>query len=360
MKIGQESFEALFNKLQDQRDNMRDYLTTTKSIAYHTDENGVSRMTITTGDNKVAQYGVTELAQRQIAERLKIPYRYYDLMRVQQPTLLDQNVNTWFDARTEKRFVRTLYGDVRAFLSDRYQRIDNLEIAFKVLQILNEQVDWAQASCEVTDNHLYIKVISNQVKEEVVPGDLVKAGFVVSNSEVGLGCVKVEPLVYRMVCSNGMIIPDQRLRKYHVGQRQGIEDDFAIELFREETIAKSNEAFLMKVEDILHGALNEKLFRQTIERFRIAKQETIDVDPVETVKTVGDNLGLNEEEKIKVSANYLSEEDYTKYGLANAITKTANTMKDYERATDFERLGGDVLMTDLRTLLRNVDSRKVK
>ena len=81
---------------------------------------------------------------------------------------------------------------------------------------------------------------------------------------------------------------------------------------------------------------------------------------METVKTVGDNLGLNEEEKIKVSANYLSEEDYTKYGLANAITKTANTMKDYERATDFERLGGDVLMTDLRTLLRNVDSRKVK
>lgn len=38
------------------------------------------------------------------------------------------------------------------------------------------------------------------MKPEIVPGDIVQAGFVVSNSEIGLGALKVEPLVYRLIC----------------------------------------------------------------------------------------------------------------------------------------------------------------
>ena len=360
MKLGQVDYRALLTKLKDERDNMRDYLTNTKNLAFHTDENGTSRMTIETANNTVAQYGITELAERQLAERLKIPTKYYDYMKTNQPTLLDNNVNTWLQEKPEKRFVRTLHGNVRAFLSDRYQRIDNLEIALKALQVLNENKDFTTGSLEVTENHLYIKVISERFTDEIAKGDAVQAGFVVSNSEVGLGCVKIEPLIYRLVCTNGMILPDRMHKKYHVGQRQSFEDDYAIEMFRAETIETSNKAYLMKVEDILRGALNERIFRDTVAKMRKANEVTIDVDPVETVKALGENMLLTEAERIKISANYMNDENFTQYGLANAVTKTANTTADYERATELERMGGYVLDMDIETMLKNVDGRSKK
>src|SRR5688572_31709274 len=39
--------------------------------------------------------------------RSQIPARYYDRMRVEQPKLLADNVNTWFGARSEERLIRS-------------------------------------------------------------------------------------------------------------------------------------------------------------------------------------------------------------------------------------------------------------
>lgn len=40
-------------------------------------------------------YGVTPLARRQLSDKLKIPYAYFERMREEQPVLLDRNVNTF-------------------------------------------------------------------------------------------------------------------------------------------------------------------------------------------------------------------------------------------------------------------------
>lgn len=182
--------------------------------------------------------------------------------------------------------------NLKRFLSNRYQRIDNLEIAQVALAVLSEHDDFAMGSLEVTEQHLYIKVIS--------------------------------------------------------------------ELFRKETIATSNKAYLMKIEDVIRGALNEQIFRATVEKMRKANTTTIDIDPEETVKSLSHTLPLSEPERIRVTDNYIEDENFTQYGLANAVTKTANKTKDYERATELERLGGIVLDTDIKALLKKVDSRKLK
>ena len=53
-----------------------------------------------------------------------------------------------------------------------------------------------------------MKVVNKKLKAEVAVGDAVQAGFVISNSEVGLGSVKIEPLIYRLVCKNGLVLKD--------------------------------------------------------------------------------------------------------------------------------------------------------
>src|SRR3970040_5988 len=80
-------------------------------------------------------YGITNLARRQLADKLKIPFTYFERMRTEQPALLDRNVNTWLQTDNERRMIRTLDGQVRAVLSDRYRRLDNFDLAENVLPL---------------------------------------------------------------------------------------------------------------------------------------------------------------------------------------------------------------------------------
>ena len=100
-----------------------------------TDEDGGLKLIVDSrqGDG---EYGVTGLARRQLADKLKIPFAYFERMRTEQPQLLDRNVNTWLQSDGDRRMIRTLDGQVRAVLSDRYRRLDNFDLAENVLPIL--------------------------------------------------------------------------------------------------------------------------------------------------------------------------------------------------------------------------------
>ena len=103
-------------------------------------------------------------------------------MQNEAPALLDQNINTWLEQKPERRMIRVLDEKLRAFLSDRYRRLDNLELCATVLPVIQEMNGTSIESCEVTSTHLYLKVVNRRLKAEVKVGDVVQAGFVVSNS----------------------------------------------------------------------------------------------------------------------------------------------------------------------------------
>jgi hypothetical protein len=167
----------------------------------------------------VQRYGITPLARRQLAEKLKIPYAYFERMRTEQPALLDRNVNAWLEREEgERQLLRTLDGKVRAVLSERYRRLDNYDLLEHVLPTLQRLPDARLESVELTETRLYLKVVTPSIALEVAPGDVVQAGVVVSNSEVGCGMLSVQPLAFRLVCSNGLIASDRMLRKTHVGR----------------------------------------------------------------------------------------------------------------------------------------------
>ena len=233
MKQGIKTIQNLYEELERQREARQDLIADTRSLKVNS-TNGLTMMSVATGDD-VLSYRLGEIAHRQLAERLGIPYKYYERMRLDYPELLDQNINGWLARTPEKRMLRTLDGKLRAFLSDRYRRLDNLELVDHVLPVLAEMKGCDIVSCDVTETHLYMKIINKALKTEVVPGDVVQAGFVISNSEIGLGALKVEPLVYRLICKNGMISKDYSHKKYHTG-RQVDDTDNAYELYSDATL----------------------------------------------------------------------------------------------------------------------------
>ena len=179
MKSGR-SLVDLAQELERQLATKKDMVVPSSLMLYRTSEQGVSSVDIDE-QTGVQTYGITELARRQLADKLKIPYAYFERMRTEQPHLLDRNVNTWLqEDDADKRLIRTLDGHVRAVLSDRYRRLDNFDLAENVLPILQRLPEARFESVELTETRMYLKVVTPSVRYEIAPGDVVQAGVVIS------------------------------------------------------------------------------------------------------------------------------------------------------------------------------------
>jgi hypothetical protein len=154
---------SLALELQRQLATKQDLIVPSSLLQCHTDQGGELKMIVDTKRGDGGEYGVTDLARRQLAEKLKIPFAYFERMRTEQPGLLDRNVNTWLQTDSERRMIRTLDGRVRAVLSDRYRRLDNFDLAENVLPIL-QRLDGARfESVELTETKMYLKVVTPRV-----------------------------------------------------------------------------------------------------------------------------------------------------------------------------------------------------
>src|SRR6266487_5795979 len=197
----------------------------------------------------------------------------------------------------ERRMVRTLEGNARAFLSDRYRPLDHDEILERVLPALGEfDLDWMQSSLEITDQRLYMKLVNPRVQADVKVGDTLQAGVLVTNSEVGMGSFSVTPLVFRLVCRNGMIRQDFARRKYHTGARLGSNGEM-YEYYRDDTVRARNEATVLEMRDLIRGALSDAVFGKIVDNLRESAIIRIAGDPIKAVEQVQSRFSLSINEK---------------------------------------------------------------
>lgn len=301
----------------------------------------------TTPGAVVGMFPINDIAHNQIAQRLEIPAKYYNRMLREAPGLHAANVNHWLENNPEQRLVRTLDGRARAFLSDRYQRIENEQIANVVLPILLDEPEVRIESCQITESRLYIKAVFPRIAGEVKKGDVVQSGVVISNSEVGQGAVRIEPMIFRLVCLNGAIINDARFMARHVGGRIGSEDSNIAEILSDEALKADDHAILLKTRDVVRASFDQVRFNRHVEALQISTGDLITGNPVETVKMLAKKASLNEFEEGSVLRELIKGGDISRYGLLNAVTATAQAeILSYDRATELEALGGNILTLD--------------
>ncbi len=201
-------------------------------------------------------------------------------------------------------------------------------------------------SCALTEKKIYLKAISERTTAEVKVGESVQAGLVVSNSEVGFGAVSIQPLVYTLRCTNGMIIEDSSMRRNHVGRKHGDggSDDLQ-HLLSDETRAADDRAFFLRVRDVATAALDEAVFHRTVQRLRDAAGSPITTNALDkVVEVTAKRFGLTQDEGNGVLAHLIRGGDLTQWGLCSAITRYSQDEEvSYDRATDLERIGGRVV-----------------
>lgn len=350
MKTGR-SLSELAAELERQAETKKDYLADTRALTMRpvTETSGPTmdpkpdapRVMILEGINGAVT--VKPTAHAQLAEFAGIPKSYYDRMLADQPELLANNVNVWLKAQPKRRLVRTLDGAARAFLSDSYRPLDNMDLAEAVLPTLAE-VKATVVSCEVTESRFYLKAITERVQGEVKRGDVIQAGLVISNSEIGAGALRIEELDYRLVCLNGMI-REASVRQAHLGRSAGRLDaiEEAREYFKAETRQADDRAFFLKARDAVKAMFEPDRFNRRLDVYREAAERKIEADPVKVVEATAKRLSLTEAERGGVMRHLIEGGDLSAWGLANAITRQSQDVEDYDRATALEAMGGTVI-----------------
>ncbi|MBN1699582.1 MAG: DUF932 domain-containing protein [Spirochaetales bacterium] len=286
-------------------------------------------------------YSIGEVAHSQISEKLGIPKRYYDRMTMI-PGLRTHNVNQWSSRAPEKkrRFVRTVGHHVRAVLSERFRPIDDILIMHALRPVLREHEELCIPSICVTERRLYIEIVFPMIAKEVLPGDVVHAGVILTNSEVGLGALDISTVVWRLVCSNGLI-GQSLLNKYHIGPAIG-NGSQAYDFFSSETIEAEIESFRLELRDTLRYAVSEDLFHSIVSRLVKAAGQAIP-NVSKTIENVTKRWQFTESEKDIVTDNMVAGGMKTRWGLVNSITAMAHRVDDHDRQYDYERIGNEVI-----------------
>ena len=207
-------------------------------------------------------------------------------------------------------------------------------------------------STEITERRVFVKAVSPDLRMEIPVkdrnvNDVVQYGLVISNSDVGSGSLRIEPMIHRLICNNGMIA-NTAMRKFHTGKNQLEEEIY--KLLNYETIEKENEAFWMKVRDLILASMDEVNFTRQVEEIQQATEVEL---PAFKVEKLVDNAMkavkiTGEKKRDGILAALASGNEgagFTKWGLVNSFTKAAHSVEgiSYEDSIEMERAGGKIL-----------------
>lgn len=356
----QMTLTELAAELTRQQETKRDFIVPTQKLYMWAEKDQPLKVELAL-NGSTTMLDIRDKAHAHIATEAKIPKVFYDRLRTDHPDILADTVNRLWQREPAKRMARTLDNSMRAFLSDKYRPLDNFDLANAVLPELQSitAAGVTFPSLAITESRMYIKAIFPAMRGEVKKGDIVEAGLSITNSEIGDGAVEVMPFLNRLVCLNGMKVNVAGQRRSHVGKRIGSGDD-VFELYSTETRAADDRAFWLRVRDTVRGVLTRDVFDRLLEMMRETTHQPISSKVDDVVEVVKENFGYNETTAGGILQHLVSGGDFTRWGLANAITRQSQDEDDYDFASQLERDGGKVIELPSSEWLRIADPAPAK
>jgi hypothetical protein len=251
-----------------------------------------------------------------------------------------------------------LDGKNRAFLSNGFQTFDNYDFAQATLPVLaKRKLD--VVSCDITEKKLYIKAVDRQLFKDVPVGykmgdgshkiyDTCAPVIILTNSEVGFGRLSVESGVYTSACTNLCWFAKGGLKRTHVGARHAITDGIENieDILSSATKQKMLEALWLQVKDVVEASFDEKVIGERLEVLAEAAGRKIEGKIEKVLEVTQKRFGLNDGERESIFKHLIEGGQLTQYGLHAAITRSAQDVESYDRATDLEALGGRIVQLD--------------
>lgn len=260
-------------------------------------------------------------AESQLLQRCQIPAPFFrrlpENLKWATVNHFVQNTNTF----ERSALLRTVRGNmVRALLTDAYCPLDDTPVLEMMADILGDDNLRIEA-LSFEDDFTHVRIVFPHQVSEARKGDVLMTGINLTNSETGCRAVHVDALVYRLVCTNGLVRAESsgKTTIRHIGQHDRLKDSLAI-----------------AIRDAKENA------HQLARQFKDAINHTIS-DPESLLRSFAKDTDMSREQLQAALSAFALEPDPTAFGVTNAVTRAAQREESFEGRYQMERLGANLL-----------------
>lgn len=310
-----------------------DALVPTARLAFAADDRGVR---VSYGDSSLTMH---RHAWGQLAGRLGIPLRYLDGLASTtgwQRDFAAATLNEHAIHSGERYLVRSVGGEVRGVLSDRYRRLDSRPM-LEAFLAESEACGMVIADGRDAGVRTMVRVI-DPTPIELTPGEWGVLGLGWGNSDYGAGAHTCSVDLLKLTCLNGAI-GQSALRTVHSGGR--IDD-----VTSQRTVDLDTAAQASLVRDVVRAFARDGAGRaQALDQIRAAAAKTVKGDPIKGRLLTG----MSKTEQARVRELFDGPEvemipaGRTAWRLSNTVSWLANEADDVLRSIELERLAGQIL-----------------
>ena len=337
MKKGH-NIKEMLQKVNDDAKYKKDFVVNLKALTVKESAKTFPALQVLEKDEALE---LTDHSLNQLCGRLEIGTQYINKCLPVSQSLVAHNLNFWISNNKDRDLMLRTYENfdksknVRAVLSNRYKIID----AHHVLNpALNKMMD---LGAEFKYSHydgdrLNVTATLPKLEGEVRKDDIVQGGITITNSEIGNGGLLIQPFIYRLVCTNGMVAPSllNRFFQRHVGK---------IIIHPEKDTQWVS--IIDKMQKQIELVSNPEVFQENLQKLKDATNETITSHKIVEVTKRHGITDYERKEIFERLSHYVGETFTTsKYDFANAITNVANSDDVSEdRARYLQELGGLII-----------------
>lgn len=286
-------------------------------------------------------YSISDHALQQAAERAGAPGSYVrELARETDQDwkreLAAEILNRSFQHSEGRLLARSVGGQLRGVLSDRFRRLDSRPLV-DALVAEAQAVGAVPIDGTATETRVALKVVLPGIVEPI-PGEYLALGIEWSNSDFGNGSHGIRAFAIRVVCLNGMT-RENLLKQIHLGGRLHEQIEYSDRTHRLDTAAS-----VSALRDVVRGALGPKGVEEMTNAIRAASQRAY------SGKQLGNAVRALAKADQKAVVDAFESQDVinlpagdTAWRASNAISWVARHCEDAEKRLEMERLAGQVV-----------------
>jgi hypothetical protein len=372
---GRGTLAQLVTELERQRESRIDFVADVRHL--NVEANGGIKIIPTTAQAfewmPEGAMPMVKSAYHQLGDRCtpSIPTRFFDALLEERPARLAALINGLHADDPKKRLVRCLDNQVRAWLSNSYRVLDNMDIAFTCLDEARKK-DAQVFEADLSDKRMRIKFTTQQVWDKIdivqrtspkgdwfagaignkelmgktilgakirdeLPGGpgTIHPVVTVLNSETGHGGFHVRIGILMGICFNVATL-ETVVTRVHLGERldEGI--------FSQETISAESKAIMLKARDAVCAAFDQDKFQTMVAKAKEAQTDKVE-SPAAAINNVIETGAVNEEQREALMTYFFKDYDQTRFGFAQAVSRLAQDLEDPDQAGDLESLAGRII-----------------
>ena len=180
-------------------------------------------LSYTTSEKETRNASFNHFALSQFGTKIGVPANYLEkCLNKDRADIAQYNVNAWLQDFNKPLFIRE-YEDldgnnkIRGVLSDKYSVCDTPEI----IDGLKDAIDLGTFNLKgsyVSEERFHLRLVDSEMLP--VDGEDLFAGIILDSSDVGRSTLRVNFLIFKQVCTNGLVVnrvSTQLFKQKHIG-----------------------------------------------------------------------------------------------------------------------------------------------